>query len=104
MSNNTKITITIPESLSNYIEGLQYEVNARRDIIALLIRQGEDGSDSFKRYHKEYLEYYAKLETAKDTMANEYVKPSYPECDWRLDFGTGTILVEPKPSAGSQEA
>ena len=96
------IGIEIPESLSNYIEGLHYEVNARRDIIALLIRQGDTG-DAFQKYHKEYLEYYAKLETAKDTMANEYVKPKYPNCDWRLDFSANTVYVQPNKNATSQE-
>ena len=90
-----KIEIKIPEDMSNYIEGLMYEVNARKDLVAFCIERGVDiNNDIFQRYHKEYIDFSAQYEIAKKEMENTYIKPKYPNCKWNLDFSINTVLVE----------
>lgn len=85
------MTITIPKDLSNYIESLQYECEARKDLCAFMINKGMADSEAFNRYHKEYMEFFAQLETAKNEMANEYIPKGKK---WNLDFATSQVTFD----------
>lgn len=90
-----KIEVVIPEKMSDYIEGLMYEVNARKNLVAFCIERGMDlEGEVFQRYHKEYVDFTAEYEMAKKEMEREYIVSKYPNCTWRLDFGTHTVTVE----------
>lgn len=87
--------IIIPQDVSNYIEGLMYEVNARKDLVAFCIDRGISiDSDVFQRYHKEYVDFSAQYEMAKKEMESTYIMPKHPNCKWNLDFSTHTVVVE----------
>ena len=90
-----KIEVVIPEKMSDYIEGLMYEVNARKNLVAFCIERGMDlDGEIFKRYHKEYVDFTAQYELAKKEMESIYVLPEYPGAKWRLDFATQTLYIE----------
>lgn len=90
-----KIEVVIPEKMSDYIEGLMYEVNARKNLVAFCIERGMDlEGEVFQRYHKEYVDFTAEYEMAKKEMADTYVVPEYPNCNWQLDFATHTLTIE----------
>lgn len=90
-----KIEVVIPEKMSDYIEGLMYEVNARKNLVAFCIERGMDlEGEVFQRYHKEYVDFTAQYELAKKEMEREYVSPKYPGAKWRLDFATQTLHIE----------
>ena len=84
-----KIAKSVTQDWVNKIEGLQYEVNSRRELMQHMIESGVDfESTGYKRYQAEYLNFYKLLEEAKEEFANEYV---YPETKgervfWNLDF------------------
>lgn len=91
---NNKRTLKVTQEWVNRIEALQYETNARRELVAYMIGNSYDTeSDSYIKYHTEYMDFFKKLEEAKEEFAREYV---YPEANgkqipWNLDFKTGTV-------------
>ena len=92
MSNTIKIVI--PEGTSNYIESLQYEVNARKTLLSFCIDKGMDiNGETFKKYHDEYVEFVAKYEIAKKELSDTFVAPTYPGAKWSLDFDSNTLTV-----------
>ena len=50
-----KYQCVIPEEVSNHMEGLMYEMNARKDLLAFMIVNGMNHSEDFKIYHQEYV-------------------------------------------------
>lgn len=91
-----KNVIIIPESVSDGIEALQYELNARKDLTAFCIERGIDiKSEAFQRYHRELVEFTAQYELAKKDMEETYITPAFgPNTKWRLDFTTHAVTVE----------
>lgn len=82
--------IRISDDLCNYIESLQYEVNARKDLCAFMIDHGMMESESFRKYHDEYIKCNAEYNVAKNTLTKEYgIKGS-----WNLDFDTRELTYE----------
>lgn len=89
------VKIEIPEKLSDYIESLMYEVNARRDLLAFCVERGMDvDGEVFQRYHKQYVEFNAEYELAKKNLTEDYVAGKHPNAKWNLDFMTHTLTVE----------
>lgn len=84
------------QSLIDYMESLSYEVAARRDVITfMLANQMDTNSAQFKAYHKEYLEFFAELETAKGQLEKDYVLPNATgPVTWSLDYGTATLTIK----------
>ena len=80
----------VPEELNNYIEALQYEVNARKDLCAYMIDHGMEGTDQFNKYHKEYIECFVNYNTAKD----ELTKMFNISGAWNLDFETRELTYD----------
>lgn len=91
-----KYQCVIPEEVSNHMEGLMYEMNARKDLLAFMIVNGMNHSEDFKIYHQEYVESMINYEKGKKELANNYVLDKYPNCTWALDFATHTINIEVK--------
>lgn len=88
------VTKKIPLDLSNYMEGLMYETNARKDLCSYMVNSGMNETKQFEDYHKEYIEYYTKYELAKQEITNTYVAPEYPKAKWNLDFFDATLYIE----------
>ena len=90
-----KIEVVIPEKMSDYIESLQYEVNARKNLVAFCLERNMSlDNETYKKYHKEYVDYTAQFELAKKEMEKEYILPKYPKAKWALDFSTHTLSIE----------
>ena len=87
-------TKQVPVGLRDYLERLSYEVDARKDLLAFLLERGQEESDSFRRYHREYVDLRAQYELAKKELADRFVAPEHPEGVWRLDFATATLTIE----------
>ena len=88
--------IEIPQKMSDYIEGLMYEVNARKDLLTFMVRQDDILEERFKQYHEEYLKFFAKYEMAKDELTETYIRPKYKNTEdisWNLNFRTHTLEV-----------
>lgn len=83
------------QELINYMESLSYDVAARRDVITFMLANGMDtNSEQFRDYHKEYMESFAKLETAKAQIEKDYVLPnSKGRVTWSLDYGTAILTI-----------
>lgn len=80
----------VPEELCSYIEALQYEVNARKDLCAFMIDHSMMDSPQFERYHKEYIECNIKYNAAKDQLTKMFnVKGP-----WNLEFETRELTYE----------
>lgn len=95
MSKMVTVEVEIPEDTSTYIESLQYELNARKDLLAFMIERGQNNSEGFKKYHTEYMEFNAQYEMAKSEMAATYIVPKYGKnATWNLDFRTRIATVE----------
>lgn len=92
--------IEIQRDLVDYIEGLQYEVDARRDIITFMLSNNMDtSSDAFERYHLEYQEFVIQYREAKkqleDIFITDELKKEFGcvQLGWNLDFESGKLTV-----------
>lgn len=88
--------IIISKDLSEYIERLQFEKMARENLCAFLIRQDLLNTESFEKYHQEYIELTTEYELAKNELENTYIKPMVPEgknYTWELDFKTYEVTI-----------
>lgn len=95
MSKMVTVEIEIPEDTSTYIESLQYELNARKDLLAFMIDRGQNETPGFQKYHQEYMEFSAQYEMAKNEMAGTYIVPKYgKDAIWNLDFRTRIATVQ----------
>ena len=90
------IEIEIDRELSNYIESLSYETNARKNLIAFCFSKEIDLDNKiFKKYHDEYIHFNTSFELAKLQLEDTYVKPNYPNAKWHLNFNTNILTITP---------
>ena len=90
--------VPMPEDFCNYVEGLMYETNARRDVIAFMINSTILNQERFDQYHTEYLEFYAKYELVKKEIQKTYVDEVYGNqaIKWNLNFQTQELEIDLK--------
>ena len=94
--NEKEIKVTVDEELANYIEGLQYETESRKDLLAFMIGNGYDtNSEAFKAYEKEFQEQFIQYNQAKSELEQKYVYPvtNGVRVNWNLDFGTRELTI-----------
>ena len=63
--------IIIPQEEVNYLQKLNYEIEARKNLCQFLIRQNIRNK-AFDDYHNEYIELFAEYELAKLELENNY--------------------------------
>jgi hypothetical protein len=69
------------------LERLHYEVNARAEIVALLINKQMQNSESFDKYWIEYLKVFKQYQEAKNKFVQIIVAPiTVDEVNWEIDF------------------
>jgi hypothetical protein len=90
--NTMEKKIIIDQNLCEEIERLQYETNARKDVIAQVLSGSVTAStEAMESYQAEYVRYYGALEAAKAKMATQHVPMG---CSWSLDFATKTLTFQ----------
>ena len=78
----------------NDLERLQFEVQARQNIIGYMFSNNIK-SEVFDQYHAEYLDFFKQYEKKKSEVEMLYVKPVFPEAkQWELDFETGELTID----------
>ncbi len=77
----------IPAQLSNYLESLDYEVQAYKSLIAFLARDKFVDKANLKYYTNLYSKAFASFEIAKLDMAEKQGLTG----DWSLDYATHTV-------------
>lgn len=93
--------VAVAESLANYVESLQYEVNSMMSIVSFMLERDMDTStEAFKNWNKKYMDAFASYEAAKAELERDYIK-SDSELDgksvkWNLDFETKTLTITEK--------
>lgn len=85
--------IKIDDELCSYIERLQYECAAAKDVITFFLQQNMDLTESFEKYDKKYSEAHAAYEMAKQKVTDIYVKKDYPNANWNLNFDNHTLTI-----------
>lgn len=104
-----RVTTTVAEELSNYLERLSKEVEGMKSIIAFMIETGKDiHGDSFLEYNKEYQEAFAAYDIAKSELQNSYIPADVAakygnDINWNLDYATRELVIEYKGSKLTQE-
>lgn len=86
----TKI-VTVNEEVRDKIQALQYEVESRKDLLAHMIQTGTDiKSEAFRRYEREYQEFFVQYNMAKETLQNAVLAPKVEGklVSWNLDFAS----------------
>ena len=90
-----KIVKVENQDFINLIESLHYEVNARKELISFIVSKdmGID-TNTFKKYNKEYMEFYIQYNEAKNKLEEMYVRTAVENPkDWNLDFDSGEITI-----------
>jgi len=89
--------ISINAETVNYIEGIHYELSARKDIIAFMLSNDmKTDTEAFQQYQKELSEFYAKFNLAKKELESMYIPPEWKghEVNWTLDYVTGVMTIQ----------
>lgn len=79
----------IPEKLSDYLESLDYEVQAYKNLIAFLSRDKFVDKENLKYYTELHAKAYASFEIAKREMAESQGITG----EWSLDYATHTVTT-----------
>ena len=90
----------VPEASVNYIERLDYEQRAKRDLLMEFAGRGMTGTDAYAWWEAKYIEAYSAWEMAKAELQQEYVDPLGAQ-GWSLNYRTNelTVTFEDKPDA-----
>ena len=76
------------------LERLQYEVQARKNIIGYMISSNVC-NDCFNQYHAEYLDLFKRYEQKKEEVDMLYVRPAKANAkSWSLDFKSGELKID----------
>lgn len=94
--------VEVTEELANYIEKLDYEAMAYKDIIITMLEAHKNDQDSscidspvFKAYQEKFSNAKAEFDLAKNSITNEFI----PDClkghkiDWNLNYSTKILTV-----------
>lgn len=98
---NKKYERDIPEEVVVLIQRLQYDYNAKKDVIATLIATESDPAifegEVFKYYQFQMAQAQAELEIAKGEFEKAWLPEEYKgkPYKWNLDFATNKLIVEP---------
>lgn len=78
------------------LEGLQYEVDSRKSIIAYMIDSNMDiHSEGFSAYQKEYTSFLKEYEEKKKEVELKFIPSTIKNPKfWNLNFLTGELIVE----------
>lgn len=91
------IKIPISPNEANYIEGLDYEQSARRDIISFMLEKNMNvNTDAFKQYQKEQSVFHAEFQMAKQEIEQRYIPEEWKghQVNWSLDYHTCIMSIE----------
>ena len=93
-----ELTVQVSSDVCELIEALQYEVESRKEIISFMLSSGMDiHSDSFKKYEKQYIDFFIQYNEAKNRLEADFVRPFANEFEtWNLDFTTQIITIKLK--------
>ncbi len=94
------VSLVVDEELSSFVEAANYEVNSRLDVISYMLSNNmSTGTDAFRSYQAELVEYKKKYELAKAEFERKVVTPyldehGIPKANWNLDFTSHTVTLE----------
>ena len=88
--------IRISYDLRDYIEGLQYELDGIKDILAFLGRDELVKKENIDYYYNKYVDLNAEYNLAKSSLAETYKIKGH----WFLDFENAELHIS---SAGDSE-
>ena len=84
------------QDIINLLQRLQYEVESRKEIIGFIISTDGINSESFKKYEKDYQDFYIQYQEAKAQFEELYVKPAVPDAsfiNWKLNFERAEVTI-----------
>lgn len=97
---HNEIVIVDNQSIIDLIQSLQYEVEARKNILKDIMNDDNGFANynekTFDKYHKEYVKFFVEYETAKEELQKIYVKDyieKYSNVSWNLDFATHELTI-----------
>lgn len=110
-----KIKLMIPEEVTLKIQRLNYEMEARKNVLVRLIEANIndpafDEKPLFQTMHDRFVEANAKYDLAREEFAANFL-PGYLEghqVSWTLDYATSELSIEilcncPIPELGQKE-
>ena len=90
---STKLIIEDREFI-NELERLQYEVEAKKSIIAYALSINIS-SERFTEYQNDYINTFKKYQEKKNEVEMRFVRTAVKNPNkWNLDFKTGEIVVD----------
>lgn len=91
-------TVEISMELSSYIEALQYDREALKELLCLAAERGLGGSQDVKLWLEDYKSKNKEYQAAKALLEREFVRPRIGggAADWSLDFATATVSIREK--------
>lgn len=91
-----KKVIKVDEKIRDYIESIDYELGARKELVAFMLENNmKVNTDAFKKYQHELTEYSIKFKLAKNELEKQYVFPAIGDAkvNWRLDYSTSELTI-----------
>lgn len=95
MAKNVK-EIKVDEAVRDVVESYDYEYSTRRDAITFMLSNNMDtGTEAFKTYQKEMIDFMAKFTKAKAEVEKKYVLPETngARVNWTLDYETCLLTI-----------
>jgi hypothetical protein len=90
------IEIPIPQETINYMQAIALNVNGRKDLLTFIANQLGVDSKPFRDYEKEYLDYNAEYELAKNEFRDKYIPKELQkhQVKWTISYVTNILTME----------
>lgn len=88
--------LKVEQSLADYLQALDFDCAAHRDLIVFMLEQNKDTStEAFRKYSNEYQELNCQFAVAKDQITKKIIPPEYSteSYQWQLDYATATVSI-----------
>ena len=88
--------VQITEALSNYIESLDYTVEALRTLLCDAAARGLQESPAFASWERQYIDAVSRFSIAKSKIAEQFVLPLSGDgaAKWTLDYASHVLTIE----------
>lgn len=90
--------VAVDANDAGQLEVLHYEVFARKEMVAYMIKTGMNESEGFKTYEKNLTEMIRQYEKQKEDITRKYVPEEYmsEQYMWNINFDNRELIVMEK--------
>lgn len=87
--------ISVDVEVVNMLQKVHYEIIARKELIATMVKAGTNDCKGFKEYEQAYAELLGEYEKMKRSVTESYIPEEYASEHyfWNMDFDNYELVI-----------